>query len=199
MCLVEQEARSSGGLSYQGIFNCRIAFCDGHWVPLNKQPRTETVIPDCQIVEEKAPANCFAKQIAARAGAIASSSLLHVKRHAYTNTAGQAHQQQPKELVIKRGDGGDEHHQMFISKGKHIKNVYEPNGSRLPSVVIEKNHPSTKDVSKRWAEHPMPPPGILTRHSPRSKREQPCQDGTVIQERSKTNVWSKLPMGADCR
>ena len=63
--LLEQEAGSSGGLSYRGIFNRCIAFCDGHWVPLNKQPRTETVIPDCQVVEEKAPANCFAKQIAA--------------------------------------------------------------------------------------------------------------------------------------
>ena len=86
---------------------------------------------------------------------------------------------------------------MFISKGKHIKNVYEPNGSQLPLVVIEKNHPSTKDVSKRWAEHPMPPPGIRTRHSPRSKREQPCQDGMVIRERSKMNVRLKLrPDGA---
>ena len=78
--LLEQEVRSSGGLSYRGIFNRRIAFCDGHWVPLNKQPRTETVIPDCQVVEEKAPANCFAKQIAARAGAIASQSPLLIEK-----------------------------------------------------------------------------------------------------------------------
>ena len=60
---------------------------------------------------------------------------------------------------------------MFISKWKHIKNVYEPNGSRLPSVVVEKNHLSTKDVSKQWVAHPMLPPGILTRHSPHSQHQ----------------------------
>jgi hypothetical protein len=33
ICLLEQQARSSGGLSYQGIFNHQIMFQDGHWIP----------------------------------------------------------------------------------------------------------------------------------------------------------------------
>ena len=158
--LLEQEARSSDGLSYWGIFNHHIAFCDGHWVPLNRQPGTETVIQDCQVVNEKAPASCFGRQIAAQADGIASSSSLHVKRHAYSNTAGHAHQQQLQDLVMKQGDGGDKHCQMFISKGKHIKNVYEPNSGQLLLVVIKKNHSSTKDVSKWWVVHPMLPLGF---------------------------------------
>ena len=143
-------------LEYQGIFNCRIAFCDGHWVPFNRQPRTETVIPNCQVVEEKAPANCFAKQITAWASGLASSSLLHIKRCTYTDTAGHAHQQQLQDLVIKQGDSGDDYCQMFISKGKHIKNVFEPDFCWALSLVVKKFYFSTKEVSKRWAVHPMP-------------------------------------------
>ena len=39
--------------------------------------------------------NCFLKQIAALAGSIASSPPLHVKRHAYSSTAGHVHQHLP--------------------------------------------------------------------------------------------------------
>ena len=47
----------------------------------------------CQ--EVRATAIHFAKQIAAQAGAIASCSPLHVKGHAYSDTAGHEHQQRP--------------------------------------------------------------------------------------------------------
>ena len=116
MRLLEQEARSSGGLSYRGIFNHHIVFCDGHWVPLNKQPRTETVIPDGQVVEEKAPANCFAKQIAARAGAIASQSPLLVEKRAYSERAGHA-SQLPRGYKRQDGRGGKQTRSLVVERG----------------------------------------------------------------------------------
>jgi hypothetical protein len=39
--LLEQEARSSGGLNYRGIFNHLIAFHNGHWIPVVKETRAE--------------------------------------------------------------------------------------------------------------------------------------------------------------
>jgi len=33
ICLLKQQARSSGGLSYRGIFNHHIVFDNGHWIP----------------------------------------------------------------------------------------------------------------------------------------------------------------------
>jgi hypothetical protein len=33
ICLLEQQARSSGGLSYRGILNHHIVFHDGDWIP----------------------------------------------------------------------------------------------------------------------------------------------------------------------
>jgi hypothetical protein len=33
ICLLKEQARSSGGLSYRGIFNHQIMFHDGHWIP----------------------------------------------------------------------------------------------------------------------------------------------------------------------
>ena len=47
----------------------------------------------CQ--EVRATAICFAKQIAAQAGARASCSPLHIKGCAYSDTAGHEHQQRP--------------------------------------------------------------------------------------------------------
>ena len=155
--LLEQEARSSGGLSYQGIFNRRIAFCDGHWIPLDRQPRMKTAIPDCRVVEEKAPANCFAKQIAAQAGGLASRSPLHVERRAYSNTAGLQHQQWPgpkeeREPCLENRDTG------MKSMQSH----------RVPYLKNSELHCSISQNVSKPAVHPAPPKVVQTRHAPHS-------------------------------
>ena len=76
-------------------------------------------------------------------------------------------------LAREQGKGGgseckNKYCWTFVNKEKHIKNVFESDRSQLLSEVIEKPCFSTKNVSKWWAVHPMPPPGVIMRDSPHS-------------------------------
>ena len=93
---------------------------------------------------------------------------------------------------MKQKDSGDKRHQMFLSKGKHIKNVFEPDRSRALSLLVKKSYFSMK-VSKRRAAHPTPSTEHETGYLPISKHHM-CSKARCNPSCCPQTAASSMPM-----